>query len=45
MIIVATALEWTGPPGGIPADVRKDGEVNVLDLIVISTNLEAYWDP
>jgi ABC-type transport system substrate-binding protein len=43
MIIVASALEWTGPVGDIPADVRKDGEVNVLDLIVISTNLEAGW--
>jgi ABC-type transport system substrate-binding protein len=43
MIIVAGALGWTGPPGGIPADVRKDGEVNVLDLIVVATNLGANW--
>jgi len=43
MIVVATAIGWTGPPGDIPADINKDGKVNVLDLINVATNLGASW--
>jgi hypothetical protein len=40
---VGNAMGWTGPPGGIPADVNKDGSVNALDIIVVASNLGASW--
>jgi hypothetical protein len=43
LIIVATALGWTGKPGDIPQDINKDGKVNVLDLIIVATNVGASW--
>jgi ABC-type transport system substrate-binding protein len=43
LIVVANSLGWTGPPGGIPADINKDGSVNVLDLIIVATMLGASW--
>ncbi len=44
LIYVAGMLGWTGPPGGIPQDVNKDGTVNVLDLIIAATCVGADWD-
>jgi hypothetical protein len=42
-IIVASALEWTGPPGDIPQDINKDGKVDESDLWIVCMHWEAGW--
>jgi ABC-type transport system substrate-binding protein len=43
LIKPASELGWAGPPGDIPSDINKDGKVNVLDLIIVATNIGASW--
>ncbi len=43
LIYVCFALYWEGPPGSIPQDINKDGHVNVLDVIIVATNVDADW--
>jgi ABC-type oligopeptide transport system substrate-binding subunit len=44
LIIVATAIGWTGRPDDIPQDINKDGKVNVLDFILVSSSMGADWN-
>jgi len=37
LIIVASNIGKTGPPGWISSDLNRDGKVNVLDLIIVAT--------
>jgi hypothetical protein len=35
LLTVINAWDWTGSPGGHPADVNNDGTVNIDDLLAI----------